>query len=59
MRKLLERSEIQGIDVNTIKAMYRSYSQHQMKWGETQSNSTKIRDETRLPSLSLSIYYST
>ena len=31
-------------------------SQHQTKWTETWSNPTKIRDQTRLPSLSLHIY---
>jgi hypothetical protein len=30
-------------------------SQHQNKWRETWSNPTKIRDKTRLPTLSLSI----
>jgi hypothetical protein len=45
MIKVLESSEIQG--------------QHQTKWRETQSNSTKIRHYTRLSTFSLSIQCST
>ena len=34
-------------------------SQHQSKWREAGSNPTKIRDETRLPTLSLPLQHST
>ena len=33
-------------------------SRHQIKWRETQSNSTKIRNKTRLFTLPISILYS-
>jgi hypothetical protein len=32
------------------------YSQHQIKWRETQSNSTKIKNKTRLSTFSVSIH---
>jgi hypothetical protein len=32
-----------------------AYSQHRIKWGETQSNSTKTRNKTKLSSLPIAI----
>ena len=52
MFKVLERSRIQGTYLNIMKAIGHNpiYSQHQIKWRETQSNFTKVRDKTRLSS---------
>lgn len=36
-----------------------AHSQHQIKWKETQSNSSKIRNNLRLSSLSIATQYST
>ena len=52
MTKVLERGEIQRIHLNTKKAVY-IYGQHQIKWREIKSNSTKDN------ALSISTQYST
>jgi hypothetical protein len=57
MIKVLESSRIQGTYLNTIKPISSKpiTNQHQIKLREMQSNSTKIRNKTRLPTLSISI----
>ena len=46
MIKVLERLGIQGTYLNIIKVISRQY---QIKWKETQSNSTKIMNKASLP----------
>ena len=53
----MERVGVQGTNLNTIKAIYSS--QHQTKWGETESDPTEIKNKARLSTLSTSIEYST
>ena len=49
MIKVLKRPGIQGTYLNFIKVIY---SQHPVRYRETQSNSTKIRNKTELSTLS-------
>jgi hypothetical protein len=48
-----------GIPKHIKVHLQKVHSQHLLKWRETQNNSTKIRNTTRLPTLSTSIQYST
>ena len=55
MIKVLERSEIQGAYLNIIKAIY-SKPIDNIKWRETQGNSSKIRNrKKKLSILAISI----
>ena len=58
MLKDLERSETH-IHNHNKSNMQQTHSQHQTKWREKQSKPTKITNKRRLPTLSLSIPYST
>ena len=58
-KSLGEISDTKNIPQQSEGNLLQSDSQHQIKWVETQSNFTKIRDKTRLSTLSLSIQYST
>jgi hypothetical protein len=54
--KILERSGIQGLYLNIIKAIYcKPIANIKLNGEKTQSNPIKIRNKTRLPTLSLSI----
>ena len=58
MLKVVERSGIQGIYQNIIKAIYsKPTAKIKSNREETRSNPPKIQDKTRLPTLSLSIQY--
>jgi hypothetical protein len=60
MIKVLKRKGIHGPYINIIKSnIQQTSSQHQTRWRETGSNPTKIRDWTRLQTLSLPIQYCT
>ena len=49
MIKVLERSGITGTYLNMIKSnIQQTNSQHQTKWRETQGDSSKIKNKTRL-----------
>jgi hypothetical protein len=56
---VLEISGIQGTCLKIIKAIYIKPIANRVKWRETQNNSIKIRNKTRLPTLCISIQYST
>ena len=53
MLKVLERSGSQGPLLNIIKAIQSKLIVNIKKWRETWINRPKLRDKTRLPSLSL------
>lgn len=48
-----------GTYLNSKGNLQRSDSQHQIRWRENYRNPTKIRDETRLNTLTMSFQYST
>jgi len=57
--KVSERLGIQDISKHNKSNIQQANNQHQAKWRETESNPTTIREKTRLPTLSISIHYST
>jgi hypothetical protein len=60
MIKVLERSEIQGSYFNIIKAIYsKPIANSKIIAEKNQSNSIKIGDKKRLPTLSLPAQHST
>jgi hypothetical protein len=59
MLKVLEVSGIHGVYLTIIKAIYSKTIDYIKLHGERLKNPIKIRDNTRLPTLSLPIQYST
>jgi hypothetical protein len=57
--KALKGSGTRNIPQHNKGNLQQTYSQHQVKQRETQNNSTKIRNKTRLPVFSMSIQDST
>ena len=53
----MERAGVQRTCLKKIKTIYNS--QHQTKWGQSESDPTEIKNKTRLSTLSTSIQYST
>jgi hypothetical protein len=53
--KVLERLGIQDICKHKKGSLDQGHSQQQLKWRETQSNSTKIRNKAKLSILSVSV----
>ena len=54
-----EIRNIRGIPKHSKDNLQQDGSQHQIKWRETQNNSTNIRYKARLSTLSIPIQYST
>jgi hypothetical protein len=60
MLNILKRLWIQGTYLNILKTIYsKPIANIELNGEKLKSNPTKIRDKTRLPTLSLSIQYST
>ena len=51
MIKVLERAGIQGTYLNIMKAIYSKPITNITKWRKTQSNSTEIRNKSRLSTI--------
>jgi hypothetical protein len=59
MKKALKKLQIERSYLDIIKGILpQTYSQHYTEWGEPKSISSKIRNETRVPPLSILIQYS-
>lgn len=59
MMKVLEKfRDIKGLFEHNKGKLEKTHSQHQIRWTETQSNSTKIWNKTVFSTLCISIQYS-
>jgi hypothetical protein len=60
MIKAPRKLGIEGMYLNIIKAIYeKTYSQHHTQWSKTETVSSKIMSETRVPTLPTPIQHST